>query len=130
MGVRKVVALVSLLLAGVLLAEAALAHGYRGYGGNYRGHGGHYYGPRYSVSLGFGMGWPYGYYPAPYYNYPPQVVVVPSQPQTYIQQESAPPAAAPAQPAYWYYCGDARQYYPYVKECPGGWQRVSPQPPR
>ncbi len=130
MGMRKVAALVALLLAGALVAEAAFAHGYRGYGGGYRGYGGNYYGPRYGVSLGFGFGWPYGYYPAPYYNYPPQVVVVPSQPQTYIQQESAPPAPAPAQPAYWYYCADARQYYPYIQECPGGWQRVSPQPPR
>ncbi len=23
---------------------------------------------------------------------------------------------------------ESKTYYPYVKECPGGWQRVTPQP--
>jgi len=35
--------------------------------------------------------------------------------------------AAPAQSSYWYYCAESKTYYPYVKECPGGWQRVTPQ---
>lgn len=43
---------------------------------------------------------------------------------TYIER-SAP--AEPAAPVWWYWCADAKAYYPYVKECPGGWQRVSPQ---
>jgi hypothetical protein len=63
--------------------------------------------------------WPY-YYP-PYY-YPS----APSYPPTYI--EEGVPQQQPA-PAYWYYCPDANAYYPYVKECPGGWQQVAPQPP-
>ena len=29
---------------------------------------------------------------------------------------------------YWYYCQDPAGYYPYVKECPRGWQPVSPTP--
>ena len=29
----------------------------------------------------------------------------------------------------WYYCEQTRGYYPYVKECPGGWKRVPPAPP-
>jgi hypothetical protein len=40
------------------------------------------------------------------------------------------PAAVPAEPLmvdpYWYYCEEAATYYPYVKECAGGWQRVLP----
>ena len=41
-------------------------------------------------------------------------------PQRYIEQ---------SQPAdSWYYCADSKAYYPYVKDCPGGWQRVSPTP--
>ena len=28
---------------------------------------------------------------------------------------------------YWYYCESAGQYYPYVTECPEGWQAVVPQ---
>jgi hypothetical protein len=29
----------------------------------------------------------------------------------------------------WFYCPNAGAYYPYVKECAGGWQRVLPQQP-
>ena len=83
------------------------------------------------VGFYFGVpvgGWGYPYYYPPYPYYPPATVVVPSQPQTYIEQApQAAPAPAPAQ-SYWYYCADSRAYYPYVKDCPAGWQRVSPQP--
>ena len=69
--------------------------------------------------------YPY-YYPYPYYYYPP-VVTVPYSPPTYIEQGGG---QSPAQSqGYWYYCTDANAYYPYVKVCPGGWQRVAPQPP-
>lgn len=90
---------------------------------------------RIGVGLYFGVpvaGWGY-YYPPPYYYYPPYypqtTVVVPSQPQTYIEQapQAAPQAPAPAQ-NFWYYCPNSRAYYPYVKDCPAGWQRVSPTP--
>jgi hypothetical protein len=52
------------------------------------------------------------FYPAPRVYYPPPV---------YIEQP-------PAQP-YWYFCPEANAYYPYVQQCPGGWQQVLPQPP-
>ncbi len=55
--------------------------------------------------------WPSYYYPAPY-------------PYYYAPGE-APPAPLIEDP-YWYYCEEAGTYYPYVKECPGGWQRVLP----
>ena len=66
------------------------------------------------------------YYP-PYYYYPPYppVVVAPG-PTTYIEQGGA--RSAPPQSSYWYYCAESKSYYPYVKECPGPWQRVAPQP--
>jgi hypothetical protein len=40
------------------------------------------------------------------------------------------PAAVPSPPApqYWYYCQGSQSYYPYVQQCPGGWQPVSPTP--
>jgi hypothetical protein len=38
------------------------------------------------------------------------------------------PPAAPAAPVWWYWCDEAKAYYPYVKECPGDWRRVPPQP--
>ncbi len=68
--------------------------------------------------------WYYPPYP-PYYYYPP-VVAAPAPPPTYIEQGSAQPA--PSQSSYWYYCAESKTYYPYIKECPGGWQRVTPQP--
>ena len=68
--------------------------------------------------------WYYPPYYSPYY-YPP-AVAAPAGPQTYIEQGGA--QAAPAQSSYWYYCAESKTYYPYVKECPGGWQRVTPQP--
>ena len=67
-------------------------------------------------------GYPYSYY-APYYQ--PIIVAAPLAPPVYIEQ------AAPApQTNYWYYCTASRTYYPYVKECPAGWQQVVPQPPQ
>jgi len=64
---------------------------------------------------------PYPPYYYPYY-YPP---AVPAAPPTYIEQSGA--QAAPSQSSYWYYCAESKTYYPYVKECPGGWQRVTPK---
>jgi hypothetical protein len=79
-----------------------------------------YYGPYYGGYYGYG---PYSY---PYY--PPAVVTVPSSPPQYVER-GAPDAGDRFDSAYWYYCRDADAYYPYVKQCPGGWERVAPQPP-
>jgi hypothetical protein len=111
----------SLAASGAALADP-------GHHGGYRGHDhlgiGIYWGP--------GWGWPW-YYPPPYY-YPPTVVAVPSAPPVYIEQSPpapVPQAYAPApQDNSWYYCGSSRTYYPYVRDCPEGWQRVAPQPPK
>lgn len=106
-------------LAGATLAIPAHAQ-HRHFGGR----GGH---THFGLSIGIPIGWPYwGWYPYPYYApYPSQVVVVPSEPTTYVERTQPAPDSA----AYWYYCADAGAYYPYVKECPGGWQRVAPRPP-
>src|SRR5215467_4067242 len=40
----------------------------------------------------------------------------PQAPQVYVQPED------------YYYCESAKEYYPYVKECPQGWTRIAPQP--
>lgn len=92
-------------------------YGYGGYGGYSRyGFGGHGFG-------GYGYGYP-SYYP-PYYAYPP-TVIVPSTPPVYTQQQVEP---AQPQTNYWHYCQNPDGYYPYVKNCPGGWLQVAPQPP-
>ncbi len=110
-----------LALAGMAASGPALAQGH-----GYRGHG-YSHGP--SVRFGFSIGgpiYPYWGYPRPYYYYPPAVVAVPAPPTTYIEQ--GPGAGEPEASSYWYYCRDTQAYYPYVKSCPGGWQRVTPQP--
>lgn len=75
------------------------------------------------VSIWFGYPGPW-LFPPPIY-YPPTVVVTPAPtPPVYVEQ--ADTAADTSD--YWYYCVSSKTYYPYVKECPEGWQRVSPRP--
>jgi len=124
--IRKFAFVLGLATLGLMVAQPALAHGGRGGYGGGRVVVGIGIGAPYWGGWGYGWGYPYPYYYPPAYSYP---AYAPAQPSNYIQQETAP--AAPAAPqGYWYYCTDAQAYYPYVKECPGGWQRVSPQPAR
>jgi hypothetical protein len=53
---------------------------------------------------------------------------VQQQPTTYIEQPAPPAQQSQAPTGYWYYCADPGAYYPYIRECPAGWQRVAPQP--
>jgi hypothetical protein len=111
---------VLLAVAGVIASEPVQAHGRS----------------RVSIGLGFGFGYPYWGspwgpwgpwgYPYPYYGAP---VVVQHAPVTYIEQNSSAPSAPAADAGWWYYCDQSRGYYPYVRECPTGWQRVPPTPP-
>ena len=85
--------------------------------GGWRWHGGT------RVFIGRPGWWGPGWWGAPYPYYVAPPVVVQPPPTAYIQQEPAPSTET-----YWYYCQDAGAYYPYVKECPGGWTQVVPQP--
>ena len=120
---KRITATSVAVAAALALAAAggALAGGHGGHGGHFH-HGGHG-----RVFLGIGLGaplfWPW-YYP-PYY--PPTVVAVPSSPPVYVEQGDD--GAATAKSDYWYYCPESKGYYPYVRECPRGWQRVAPEPP-
>ena len=67
-------------------------------------------------------GYPAYPYPYPYYESPP--VVIQQQPPVY--EEQAPQQEQ--QQYYWYYCRESKTYYPYVKQCPGGWLKVVPTP--
>jgi hypothetical protein len=76
------------------------------------------------------------FYPSPWYYHPyydpfPPPIIIERAPPVYIEQPAPYPVPEPqaAAPAYWYYCAASQAYYPYVKACPGGWQRVSPTPP-
>ena len=106
---------VLLAVAGMVATEPAQAHGRS----------------RVSVGVGFGFGYPYWggpwwAYPPPYYYYPAPVVV--QQPVTYIEQNPQATSAPEANAGWWYYCDQSKGYYPYVRECPTGWQRVPPSP--
>ena len=112
----------ALLLAMLLGSMSGVAMADHWHGGGGRGH----------VGVGivvnpfwFGPSW---YYPPPYYYQPYYYPPVPASPPVYIEREdyAAPPPQASAS---WYYCANPQGYYPYVKECPGGWQAVAPQPP-
>jgi hypothetical protein len=72
---------------------------------------------------------PYGYPVAVPYGYPvvaPPVIIQP--PPVYVPPAPvyvAPPAVAPT----WWYCPNPPGYYPYIAQCPGGWQPVPATPP-
>jgi len=100
------VVVIVLLLVGVV---SGYAHG----GGYVRG--GIWIGPAWPW---WGWGWP----AYPYY-YPEPPVVMQQQPPLYEQQ-----APIEEQQSYWYFCPDSKAYYPYVKQCPGGWMKVVPTP--
>jgi hypothetical protein len=47
-----------------------------------------------------------------------------------ISQPSAQKTAPQSEQAsFWYYCENAKAYYPYVRQCPSGWLKVVPQAP-
>ena len=84
--------------------------------GQFHGHQGHF---RSHVFVGIGFD-PFWY---PWYYYPPSVVY--SSPPVYVEQGQSPAPSV----NYWYYCAESGRYYPYITECPGGWQQVVPTPP-
>lgn len=108
----------------LLLVGGAFAHGPRPYY------------PRSSIHFGVMVGDPWFYPP---YAYPPGVVYWPrvyvpplvvEAPPVYVERSVVPPVTVPLEPGYWYYCAEARAYYPQVNACPGGWQKVAPAPER
>ena len=109
------------LVLGALASTDALARGF---------HHGH---ARVGVFIGAPLVFSPWYYPYPYYYpapaYYPVPVAYPAAPTTYVEQGQPEAAPAPRSSSYWYYCPEAKAYYPYVSQCAGGWQRVAPQPP-
>lgn len=116
---KALLGLVVLGTAGLMAAPEASAHGGRA---------------RLSLGVHFGAPlywhpWPAHSYSHSYFYYPAPVYVAPSvvhvAPPVFVQRHDMP---ATDQQGWWYYCASARGYYPYVKECPGGWQKVPPAP--
>ena len=112
--------IMTLLMSMASFTAKAHGGGHFGYGGHFRGHGG----------FEFYSGFPGPFYFPPYYpyyTYSPTVTVIPAEPPVYIEQNHGQNSQRPA-PNYWYYCRNPDGYYPYVRECPTGWQPVAPLP--
>jgi hypothetical protein len=141
---RTAAVCVLILLAAAICGSAVAAggHGGGGHGGGgwHGGHSGGWHGGGWRGTFGVSLGGPwypyygYPYYPgyayAPYssYYYYPPGIADPASSAGYIEQGAIQAAPAQHQSNWWYYCGASNGYYPYVRECPGGWARVSPQP--
>lgn len=85
----------------------------------------------------FHFGYPWFWWPAvPVWYVPPPAyppVVIERGAITYVERGDVADTddVEAREPAHWWYwCEDAKKYYPYVKDCPGGWRRVPPQPTR
>jgi hypothetical protein len=121
---------ITLAVVAVLLMSAMSGQAERFHGGGW-GHGygwGWGWGPAVGLGLGLGL-WGlsnpyYGYPYYPYYNPAPIVV----QPSTEMEVQPGPQQSV--EPSYWYFCRAPEGYYPYVKQCPGGWMKVVPSPPQ
>jgi hypothetical protein len=108
--------------------------GYYGYG-YWPGYYG-YYGPGYYYNYGYAYA-PYGY--APYSYVPPGanggVTYIEHEPEAASNKPApvhVPDGAASAPPRgtqWWYLCNSPQGAYPYVRECPDGWERVPAVPP-
>jgi len=133
-----------ILLVTFLSMQPANARGGGAYGGGRGGWGGGHYGGYghgygYGYYRGYGYGWwgyPYGWgYPYwwnyPYYPYNgPYYYEGYGEPPPVLPQGVTPPAkSGQQQPSYWHFCQDPEGYYPYVKDCPGGWMTVVPPKP-
>lgn len=133
------------VVAGIVFCGAAIAahgghggggHSGGGHGGNGSGHGGPHGLPHggYGYALGgafVGGPWFWGLYDTwPFYDdyYFAPDAMVPNITPAYIEQR-APGASPQPADAFWYYCDNPAGYYPYVQNCPAGWQRVRPQAP-
>jgi hypothetical protein len=142
-----VIGTLALLLLSTLYIAPASAYGHGG--GHYYGHGNTHIGIGIGIGLNLFPGYyrPY-YYPSVYYDYPyysNEVIVraVPAPTTVYIEQPSSndpnapnyatsavPPSVSPsAGGSIWYYCHNPDGFYPSIKSCPGGWQKVPVLPP-
>jgi len=130
-------------------------HGYRGGHDGYRGdHEDAHFGWGLGLLFGSALLWsalqprstyyvPHPVYTSPEY-YPTPTTQDPSFVTQYYGTPTVwlppPPPSSAARPAsqaeplvpggqWWYYCGKPKGYYPYVKQCQVGWEKVSPTPP-
>jgi hypothetical protein len=136
MKLLKATQIMGLIFLAVVMGGSAFAQRHGGHAGGSHFSGRHFSGSHVGVGIYFG-GPAFWYYPSPYYYYPspyyyspyyyyPPAAAVPYSPPAYVEQGTP---TEQFQSNWWYFCAGSNSYYPYVKECPGGWQRITPQPP-
>ena len=134
MNATRMVLIASALIAVSLAAEPVLARGKGSSGGGRSGHhaggtrsgthsGAHHSHRHSNVFIGGAFAVPILW---PLWDYPGYRIVdaYPREPLHYIEQSDET-----AQADEWFYCQAAKTYFPYVAECPGGWQRLAPPVP-
>ncbi|MGC2063744.1 MAG: hypothetical protein WA610_12260 [Thermodesulfovibrionales bacterium] len=139
-GLILLVALISIavvLVPGGSVMAAGRGHG-GGQGGGHWGGGWHggwgWSGFGFGVAAGALLSYPYYsdayYYPygyAPIYRSATEVIVRES---AYTHEPGYyEPARRYGARDTWYYCKESRAYYPYVRRCAGGWEKVPAVPP-
>ncbi len=110
------IVLAAAVAVGCVAASATASAHWHGSVGVWIGPGPYWYGAPY-------------YYPPPYYAYPP--AYAPAYPPAVVvdPEYSQPSVHVPPQQSFWYFCPQSNGYYPYVPECPSGWQQVTPHAP-
>lgn len=104
-------ALLAAVFVLLMSAGDALARG--------RGHGRFHHRPHVVFFSGFYFGPPYFYGPPFYYG--PAYAATPVPPSVYVEKfDDTPSEDTPGE----YYCPSSGAYYPEVKDCGNGWQRV------
>jgi hypothetical protein len=127
----------SMLLAVALIGSASADVAWASHGQSHftahrsvQRHGGWGHSHGYYWRGGFyGAAWPW-FYPW-YYGYavpvfPDSLYPEPEAPVEYVEMNPAQPPDTSAN--VWYYCQNPQGYYPYVKSCADGWQKVPVQP--
>jgi len=127
------IALFGLVLATVDTAWASHGQSHFGAHRSIQHHAGWGHGHGYYWAAGFyGAAWPWFY---PWYEgyavpvFPYSFYSETAAPVEYVEMNPAAPVSDASANA-WYYCQNPQGYYPYVKSCAGGWQRVPAQPPK
>jgi len=92
----------------------------------------HFYYPGWGFSVGAYPYWPsysdyWPYFSYGSYYYATDIAIPSSRPLVYIEQSSVPHIQA-LEPGEWQYCTNPEGYYPHLKECPVGWQKLDAQP--
>nr|WP_315594621.1 hypothetical protein [uncultured Cupriavidus sp.] len=144
MNLRKVCKIALALVAGAAMAAGGptLAGGRGGgggmrgggmqggsmQGGGFHGHDGFHHGHGHATFFVVGGGWPGWWWGYPYDSWPYPVAYPGNYagPVQYIEKGDGSDGASAN--AWWYRCDQPSGYYPYVKDCPGGWQIEPAQP--